>query len=151
MNSNIIFQTNNELERVHLLVIKLEHPIFGFEPNRVFTRFTKLLIEVTRASFFFEHRTNSNMFHLLVIELKHPIFGFEWSNIKLWTLLDPLLLCHQKRKCHTSLPTSHQKICELITRLCCYSTYKLRPRFFPEGGNFQVLLKSFTFGRQRYS
>ena len=26
-----IFRTSNELERVHLLVIELEHPIFGFE------------------------------------------------------------------------------------------------------------------------
>ena len=44
------FSTPNELEHVHLLVIELEHPIFGFErtdiePNRAFTRFTKLLIE----------------------------------------------------------------------------------------------------------
>ena len=30
MNSNMIFRTWNELERVHLLVIELEHPIFGF-------------------------------------------------------------------------------------------------------------------------
>ena len=80
-NSNIIFRTSNELERVHILVIELEHPFFGFErtniePNRAFTKFTRLLIELTRTSFFrtankFEH------VHLLVIELKHPIFAFE--------------------------------------------------------------------------
>ena len=27
----LFFQTLNELERVHQLVIELEHPIFGFE------------------------------------------------------------------------------------------------------------------------
>ena len=56
MNSNIIFQTLNELERVDLLVTELKHHIFGLErsnielrtSNRAFTRFTKLLIEQTR-------------------------------------------------------------------------------------------------------
>ena len=28
---NIIFRTSNEIDCVHLLVIELEHPIFGFE------------------------------------------------------------------------------------------------------------------------
>ena len=51
------FLNIDELQRVHLLVIELEHPIFGFErtnnePNRAFTRFTKLLIKLTRTSFF---------------------------------------------------------------------------------------------------
>ena len=30
-NSNIIFRTSNELERVHLLVIELGHLNFGFK------------------------------------------------------------------------------------------------------------------------
>ena len=34
-NSNIIFWTSNELKSVHLLVIKLEHPIFGFEWSNI--------------------------------------------------------------------------------------------------------------------
>ena len=34
-NSNIIFRTLNELEHVHLLVIALEHPIFGFEGSNI--------------------------------------------------------------------------------------------------------------------
>ena len=76
------------LERVHLLVNELEHPIFGFErsninfePNRAFTRFTKLLIKLTRTSFF---RTSNELepVHLFVIELEHLIFGFERSNIE---------------------------------------------------------------------
>ena len=29
------FQTSNELEHVHLMVIKLEHPIFGFERSNI--------------------------------------------------------------------------------------------------------------------
>ena len=85
----------NELELVHLLVIELEHPIFGFEgtniePNKTFNRFTKLLIELTRTSFF---RTSNELehVHLMVIELEHPIFGFERSNIELQTLFDPSL------------------------------------------------------------
>ena len=35
INSNIIFQTSNELERVHLLAIELEHHIFGFERSNI--------------------------------------------------------------------------------------------------------------------
>ena len=71
----------------------------NFEPNRAFTRFTKLLIELTRTSFF---RTSNELerVHLLIIELEHPIFGFEWSNMELWTLFDPSLrLCnfHMKK------------------------------------------------------
>ena len=29
----IFFQTSNELEHVHLLLIELKHPIFGFEQS----------------------------------------------------------------------------------------------------------------------
>ena len=79
-------RTSNKLERVHLLVIELEHPIFGFErtniePNRAFTKFTKLLIELTRTSFF---RTLNELerVHLLEIELEHPILAFERSNFE---------------------------------------------------------------------
>ena len=70
-------------------MIELEHPIFGFErtniePIRAFTKFTKLLIELTRTSFF---RTSNKLerVHLLEIELEHPIFAFERSNIELRT------------------------------------------------------------------
>ena len=78
---SFILRTSNILDRVHLLIIELEHPIFGFEgtniePNGAFTRFTKLLIKLTRTSFF---RTSNELerVHLLEIELKHPIFAFE--------------------------------------------------------------------------
>ena len=88
--------SNIELERVHLLVIELEHPIFGFErsniePNRAFTRFTNLLFELTRTSLF---RTSNELerVHLLVIELEHPIFGFERSYIQIRTLFNPSLV-----------------------------------------------------------
>ena len=59
-----VFRTSNELERVHLLVIELEHPIFGFErknlePNRaLLDLLSKLLFE----HHFFEHWKNSNVF-----------------------------------------------------------------------------------------
>ena len=86
MNLNIFFRTLNKLERVHLLVIELKHPNFGFEriniePNMAFTRFTKLLIKQTRTSFF-QTLNELKCVHLLVIKLKHPIFVFEWSNIE---------------------------------------------------------------------
>ena len=83
--------SNIELERVHLLVIELKHPIFGFEPsndrtsnfepNRAFTTLTKSLIELTQTSFF---RTSNELerVHLMVIELEHPILGFEQTNIE---------------------------------------------------------------------
>ena len=29
------YQTSNELERVHLLVIELKHPIFGFKQSNI--------------------------------------------------------------------------------------------------------------------
>ena len=63
----------------------------NFAPNRAFTRFTKVLFELTRTSLF---RTSNELerVHLLVIELEHPIFGFERSNIELRTLFDPSLL-----------------------------------------------------------
>ena len=56
MGQTPLYRTSNKLERVHLLVIEFEHPIFGlelyFEPYMAFTRFTKLLIELTQISFF---------------------------------------------------------------------------------------------------
>ena len=70
----------NELKHIHLLVIELEHPIFGFErtniePNKAFTRFTKLFIQLTRTSFF----QTSNEFqhvHLLVVKLGTTLAQF---------------------------------------------------------------------------
>ena len=67
---------------------------FGFEQtnvehNKGFTRFTKLLIELT-LTWFLWTLNKLERFYLLVIKLKHPIFGFQWSNIELWTLLVPL-------------------------------------------------------------
>ena len=72
--SNIIFRTSDELKNVHLLVIELEHPIFGFE--RAFNRFTELLKQQTRTLVFCTSNKLERV-HLLVIELKHLIFGFE--------------------------------------------------------------------------
>ena len=76
-NSNTLFLASNDWTS-------------NFKPNRAFTRFTKLLFEVTRTSLF---RTSNELerVHLLVIELEHLIFGFERSNIELRTLFDPSL------------------------------------------------------------
>ena len=69
-NLNIIFRTRT--------------PYFWFrmniEPNMAFTRFTKLLIELTWTSFF-RTLNKFEFVHLLVIKLEYPIFGFEQSNI----------------------------------------------------------------------
>ena len=70
------YRTSNELEHVHLLV--------NFEPNRPFTSFTKLLLELTQTSLFQTSNVLERV-HLLVIEFEHPIFGFERSNIELLT------------------------------------------------------------------
>ena len=80
--------TSNELERVHILVIKLKHPIFAFkriniEPNRAFTRFTELLIAWTDSNIVLQMSNERERVHLLLIQLKHPIFGYEWWNIEL--------------------------------------------------------------------
>ena len=49
---DIIFQTSNKLEHVHLSMIKLEHLNFGFErkyiKHRTQKAFTELFIEQTR-------------------------------------------------------------------------------------------------------
>ena len=65
MGRTPFFRTSIELERVHLLAIELE-------PNRAFTTFTKLPIELARTSFF---RTSNELkhVHFMVIELEHPI------------------------------------------------------------------------------
>ena len=60
------------------------------DPNRVFTRFTKLLIELTWTSFF-QTLNKLQHVHLLVIELEHPIFGIKRLNIELQTLFDSSL------------------------------------------------------------
>ena len=70
------------------LFLALNNQTLNFEPNRAFIRFTKLLIEPTRTSFFQTSHEIEHV-HLLVIELKYPIFGFKWSNIELQTLFDP--------------------------------------------------------------
>ena len=99
-NSYIIFWTSNELKRVHLLVIELEHPIFGFE-NRT-SNFIGISLDLLNSSSnWFEHllfnmertRTCSTV-HLLEIKLDHPIFGFERPKIELRTLFEPSLFLH---------------------------------------------------------
>ena len=55
-----------------------------FEPKRAFPRFTTLLIELTRTSFF-QTSNELERVYLMMIELKHPIFGFERSNIEVRT------------------------------------------------------------------
>ena len=52
------------------------------KPNRAFTRFTKLLIELTRTSIF-PTLNELERVHLMVIKLQHPILGFKRSNIEL--------------------------------------------------------------------
>ena len=86
MSRTPFYRTSNELERVHLLVIELERPIFGFEltniePNRAFTRFTKLFFELTPTSLFRTSNEPEHV-HLMAIELEHPIFGFQQSNFE---------------------------------------------------------------------
>ena len=67
----------------------------NIEPNRAFTTFTKLLIELTRTSFF---RTLNELehVHLMGIKLEHPIFSFELLNIDVRTLFNPSLQKSQK-------------------------------------------------------
>ena len=71
MGRILFHRTLNELERVHLLVIEIEHLNFGLEWTdikhrtlKAFTRFIKLFIDQTRTSFF-EHWTDLNMFIFL--------------------------------------------------------------------------------------
>ena len=52
----------------------------NFNKDKAFTRFTKLLIELTR-TLFFRLSNESKRVHLFVIKLEHPIFGFKRSNI----------------------------------------------------------------------
>ena len=77
-NSNTLFLASNDRTS-------------NFELNRAFTRFTKLLFELTRTSLF---RTWNELerVHLLAIELEHPIFGLERLNIEFRTLFDPSLI-----------------------------------------------------------
>ena len=82
-NLNTLYWSSNELEPVHILVIEHKHPIFGFERTNIelivaFTRFTKLLIEMTQTSFFW---TSNKPEHIHLLAIEHPIFGFEWLNI----------------------------------------------------------------------
>ena len=48
----------------------------NMKPNKVFTWFIKLLIELTRTSFFLTSNEPERV-HLFLIEIQHPIFGFE--------------------------------------------------------------------------
>ena len=77
-NSNTLFLASNDWTS-------------NFEPNRAFTRFTKLHIELTRTSFF---RTSKELehVHLLVIELEHPIFGMEHRTSNIVRPITTLLL-----------------------------------------------------------
>ena len=75
-NSNIIFWTPNELKRVHLLMIQLEHLNFGFEWT-----------DIKHQTNFFEQRTDSNIVRTistLFIYYRHSIFcpkpfGIPWT------------------------------------------------------------------------
>ena len=96
-------------------MIELKHPFLAsneqttnINPNRAFTRFTKLLIELTRTSFF---RTSNKLkrVYVLVIELEHPIFGFERSNIELQTLFDPSLIYCKRVSMNVSFPKLHKE------------------------------------------
>ena len=113
MGRTPFYRTSNEPEhhlstieqtptRVHLLVIELVHPIFGFhrtniESNRAFTGFTKLLFELTRTSFFrtsnkllacssIGNRTRTPHFWLRTSNFKHRNFGAVWDWLKLKSL-----------------------------------------------------------------
>ena len=68
-NSNTLFLASNDQTS-------------NFEPNTVFTTFTKLLIELTRTSFF-QTSNELDCVHTFANKLEHPIFGFERSNIEL--------------------------------------------------------------------
>ena len=78
------YRTSYKLEHVHQLVIELKHTLFSaskerksnIEPNRAFTIFTNLLIELTQTSLFCTSNTLERV-HPLVIELEHPIFDFK--------------------------------------------------------------------------
>ena len=77
-NKGTFFRTSIEPKRVHLLVNKLKHPIFGFEqrnikPNWAITRFTKLLIEQTRTSFC-DHQTNIKLL-VTLLKIMEPVYG----------------------------------------------------------------------------
>ena len=57
MDLNIIFWSLNRLEHVHLLIIELEHPHFGFKRTYIehitpLTRYAELFIKHTRTSIF---------------------------------------------------------------------------------------------------
>ena len=67
ISSNIEqIRTWNELQRVDLLVIKLKHPIFGFERSNIAHRSDSNIIF-----------SNNELKRVYLIELVQPIFGFE--------------------------------------------------------------------------
>ena len=67
-NFNIIFQTSNELERIHLLMNELKHMDFGFQRTEIQTK--RPLLDLLNYSsnrlkhHFFDRRTDSNVFIL---------------------------------------------------------------------------------------
>ena len=83
-NLNIIFRTSNKLdklERVHLLMMELEHLNFVLKRTNQKT-FTNYIIHRTDSNIIFQTLNGLKCVHLLLIELEHPIFGFELSNIE---------------------------------------------------------------------
>ena len=76
LNSNSLFLASND-------------ETSNFEPNRAFTRFTKLLIKQTQTSFY---RKSNKLEHVHILVIEHPICGFEQPNIKLQTYFDPSLI-----------------------------------------------------------
>ena len=59
----------------------------NMELSKAFTRFIKLLIELTQTSYFKTCNKLEHV-HLLAIELIHPIFSLEQLNIELRTYFD---------------------------------------------------------------
>ena len=79
-NSNVfIYWWSNS----NTLLMASNNQTSNFEPKGAFTRFTKLLIELTQTSFFWTSNELIRV-HQLVIELEHPIFALnEWiTNIE---------------------------------------------------------------------
>ena len=110
--SNTIYRTSNKLEqnrtsffkhrinsnmfiymwlKSNILFLASNDWTLNFEPNKAFTRFTKLLIKLTWTLFFWTSNELEHI-HLLVIKLEHPIFGFERLDIEIQTLFDPSLI-----------------------------------------------------------
>ena len=80
-NSNVfIYWWSNS----NILVLASKEQTLNIELNKAFTRYIKLLIELTQRSFLRTSNEPKHV-HLIVIKLEHAIFGFKRSNIELWT------------------------------------------------------------------